>query len=64
MFQRLYWTSLDVKKLSIGADGRTRTATGLLPLPPQDSVSTNSTTSATYITIDYCAGKLGRSESS
>ena len=30
----------------IGAEGGTRTLTGFLPLPPQDSVSTNSTTSA------------------
>ena len=29
-----------------GAEGGTRTLTGFLPLPPQDSVSTNSTTSA------------------
>ena len=28
------------------AEARIRTATGFLPLPPQDSVSTNSTTSA------------------
>jgi hypothetical protein len=42
-FTGRYWMSLDC---SNGADGRTRTATGLLPLPPQDSVSTNSTTSA------------------
>ena len=28
------------------AEGRTRTDTGLRPLPPQDSVSTNFTTSA------------------
>ena len=30
----------------LGADGETRTRTGFRPLPPQDSVSTNFTTSA------------------
>ena len=30
----------------IGAEERTRTSTGLLPLPPQGSASTNSATSA------------------
>ena len=31
-----------------GAEEGTRTLTGFLPLPPQDSVSTNSTTPASY----------------
>ena len=31
---------------SIGAEGRIRTGTGVNPLPPEDSVSANSTTSA------------------
>ncbi len=34
--------------LIIGAGGRSRTATGLRPPPPQDGVSTNSTTSAFF----------------
>ena len=41
-FGRL-WIALE---LNYGADGRSRTGTGVSPLPPQDSVSTNSTTSA------------------
>ena len=35
----------------IGAEGRTRTGTDIHPLPPQDSVSTSSTTSAWTLNI-------------
>ena len=41
------WTNLERKhKGVLGAEGGTRTRTGSLPLPPQDSVSTSSTTTA------------------
>ena len=36
---------------SRGAEGRARTGTGFPPLPPQDSVSTSSTTSAFLLLI-------------
>ena len=37
---------LDASLLVYGAEGETRTRTGISPLPPQGSVSTNFTTSA------------------
>ena len=40
-------TNLERKQKGVlGAEGGTRTRTGSLPLPPQDSVSTSSTTTA------------------
>ena len=40
-------TKLERKQKGVlGAEGGTRTRTGSLPLPPQDSVSTSSTTTA------------------
>ena len=40
-------TNLERKQKEVlGAEGGTRTRTGSLPLPPQDSVSTSSTTTA------------------
>ena len=40
-------TNLEMKQKGVlGAEGGTRTRTGSLPLPPQDSVSTSSTTTA------------------
>ena len=41
-----FWPLEQRKNESVGAEERTRTSTGLRPLPPQGSVSTNFTTSA------------------
>ena len=41
-----------IGQLNIGAEGRTRTATTCWSLPPQDSVSTNFTTSACFCLLD------------
>ena len=41
----------DRLKKRIGADGETRTPTGVSPPPPQGGVSTNFTTSANLLTL-------------
>ena len=46
-FSGCFRTNLERKQEGLhGAEGGTRTRTGSLPLPPQDSVSTSSTTTA------------------
>ena len=42
---------IEALELTDGAEGGTRTRTGSLPLPPQDSVSTSSTTTAKSIIL-------------